>query len=128
MSEDLPQIRGDWKFHIDYVQNAIDQTLKRVDATMPKVDGAAELGEVCQSTSRLWAELKSNANDRGTISTTDGQMEEFIEVCRSSKPLCDSLEDSSDSANVEELAEACRQARALCDDLELLQGQRPDDQ
>ena len=31
MSEgvDLSQIRGDWKFHMDYLQNAIEQTLKR---------------------------------------------------------------------------------------------------
>ena len=26
---DLSQIRGDWKFHIDYLTNAINWTMKR---------------------------------------------------------------------------------------------------
>ena len=78
-----------------------------------------------QAQNKLWSDLKAGANDKGTISTTDGVMEEFIAACRGSKAICDAYQDKDDSETVEEFAEACRQARALCDDLVEMKGQRP---
>ena len=80
-----------------------------------------------RATNALWAELKAGANDKGTISTTDGKMEAFIEVCLASKELCDAYEDANaGNETVEEFCEAYRQARSMCPDLELMKGQRPD--
>lgn len=127
MSEgvDLSKIRGDWKFHMDYLQNAIEQTLIRQRKYWAQLDNDAGIGESVQAQNQLWSDLKAGANDKGTISTTDGVMEEFITACRGSKEICDAYQDKDESETVEEFAEACRQARALCDDLEEMKGQRP---
>jgi len=129
MSEgvDLSQIRGDWKFHMDYVQNAIEQTLVRQQKYWAELGGDAGIDASVQQQNKLWADLKAGANDKGTISTTDGGVDEFITVCRASKGICDAYQDRNDSEAAEEFAEACRQARAMCDDLEMMVGQRPDD-
>jgi len=124
---DLSQIRGDWKFHMDYVQNAIAQTLKRQLTDWAKLGNDLEIDASVKEQNRIWAELNSGANAGGTISTTDGLLEQFIAACRASKPLCDAYQDRHSEADAEEFAEACRQVRALCDDLEMMKGQRPDD-
>lgn len=129
MSEDgvdLSQIRGDWKFHMDFLQNAVEQTLKREAKSWAVLGGDATIDANVQAQQTLWADLKTGANDAGTINTTDDKMEEFIVACRASKPLCDAYEDRESTEAVEEFAEASRQARALCDDLEMMQGERPD--
>jgi len=123
---DLSQIRGDWKFHMDYLQNAIERTLERQGKYWGKLDNNDEIDANVKQTHSLWEELKASANDKGTISTTDGKMEEFISVCLASKPICDAYENANDAdATVEEFAEACRQARSLCPDLEMMKEQRP---
>ena len=125
---DLSQIRGDWKFHMDYVQNAVDQTLKRQVKNWGELGGDTAIDAAVTRQVEIWAALKGEANDKGTIPTTDGRLEEFIAACREAKPLCDACEDKDESELAEEFTEACRQTRALCDDLEMMIGQRPDDQ
>jgi len=127
MSEgvDLSQIRGDWKFHMDYVQNAIEQTLTRQVKMWAGLGNDADIDASVKQQNQLWAALKAGANDKGTISTTDGGLEQFITACRTSKEICDAYQDKDDSEAVEEFAESCRQARALCDDLEMMAEQRP---
>lgn len=125
---DLSQIRGDWKFHMDYVQNALEQTLKRQLTSWGELGDDADIAASVSQQNKLWADLKAGANDKGTVSTTDGTLEEFIVVCRASKELCDAYQDRNESEAAEEFAEACRQARGLCDDFEMMKEQRPDDQ
>lgn len=125
---DLSQIRGDWKFHMDYLQNAVEQTLKRQRRYWQGLGDNADIDASVQQQNKLWADLQAGSNDKGTISTTDGTLEEFIEVCRGSKALCDAYQDQNDSDDADEFAEACRQARGLCDDFEMMKEQRPDDQ
>lgn len=125
---DLSQIRGDWKFHIDYVQNAIDRTLERLAKTWAGLGNDSEVDAAVNQQIKLWSELKADVNDKGTIPTADVRLDTFIAACRDAKPLCDAYEERDESENVEEFAEACRQARAMCDDLEMMKGQRPDDQ
>ncbi len=124
---DLSQIRGDWKFHMDYVQNAVEQTLKRQLKYHQQLgaDDDAEIGVAVGRQAGLWNDLKANANDQGTI-PTDSRLEQFISACREAKISCDAYQDSDDRLVVEEFAEACRQIRALCDDLEMMLGQSPD--
>jgi len=129
MSEDtvdLSQIRGDWKFHMDFVQNAVDQTLKRLMKDWEELGDDAEIDTALCQQMKFWSDLKANANNKGTIPTTDGQLENFISSCRGAKASCDNYQDNNDSERVEEFAEACRQIRGLCDDLEMMVGQRPD--
>ena len=123
---DLSQIRGDWKFHMHYVQNALEQTLKREAKSWAALGGDADIDANVQAQQSLWTELKAGANEAGTINTTDGKAEKLMDACRASKPLCDAYEDRDSSAGVGEFTETCRQARAMCDDLEMMQGQRPD--
>jgi hypothetical protein len=129
MSEgvDLSQIRGDWKFHMDFVQNAIEQTLKRQLMYWNDLGDNADIDESVKQQQKLWAELQTGANDKGTISTTGDTLGEFIVACRGSRDLCDVYQDQNDSELAEEFAEACRQVRGLCDDLEMMKDQRPDD-
>ena len=94
MSEgvDLSQIRGDWKFHMDYVQNAIEQTLKRQRSSWGELGDDAAIDASVSQQNQLWDDLKAGANDKGTISTTDGVATEFIGVCRGSRDLCDAYQ------------------------------------
>jgi hypothetical protein len=128
---DLSQIRGDWKFHMDYLTNAVTQTIKRQmnywDELSTKVKNPALEGAV-RKQADLWDELIAGANDKGTIPTADSKVVEFIAVCRDAKPVCDELQDTDESELVEEFSEACRQTRGLCDDLEMMREQRPEDQ
>ncbi|MAF84284.1 MAG: hypothetical protein QGH93_03145 [Gammaproteobacteria bacterium] len=125
---DLSQIRGDWKFHIDYIQNAVDQTLKRQAKYWNELGNDADIGADVEQQVQIWADLNANANDKGTIPTADGLLEKFISSCRDARARCDAYQDKGDSELVEEFTEACRQTRGLCDDLEMMIGQRPDDQ
>lgn len=124
---DLSQIRGDWKFHMNYLQNAIERTLERQGQYWSRLGNNDDIDSNVKQQHALWEELKSGANDKGTISTTDGKMEAFIEACLASKSICDAYEDANnEDETVEEFAEACRQARSLCPDLEMMKNQRPD--
>jgi hypothetical protein len=128
---DLSQIRGDWKFHMDFLTNAITQTMKRQMKDWGEVSASANNAGLEQAMARqdaLWNELLANANDKGTIPTADSKVDEFIAVCREAKAVCDEYQDSNDGELVEEFTEACRQTRGLCDDLEMMRDQRPDDQ
>ena len=128
---DLSQIRGDWKFHMDYLTNAVTQTMKRQLKDWGELSAGANNAGIEQAMTRqqaLWDELIANANDKGTIPTADSKVDEFIAACREAKPLCDEFQDQNDSELVEEFSEACRQTRALCDDLEMMRDQRPGDQ
>lgn len=127
--EVLSQIRGDWKFHMDYLTNAITQTLKRQERLWRELDSSVrspEVDEAVQQQQKLWSELIDGSDDAGTIPLTDNLLNEFIDACRSARPVCDGVLDESDSLQVEEFSEACRQARGLCDDLEMMREQRPD--
>jgi hypothetical protein len=123
---DLSQIRGDWKFHMDYLQNAIDQTMKRQVQRWGDLGDDEEIDNAVAEQSRIWGELIANANDKGTIPTADGRIEALITACRGAKARCDAYEDKVDSVTVEEFSEAGRQVRALCDDLEMMKDQRPE--
>ena len=125
---DLSQIRGDWKFHMDFLQNAIEQTMKRQEKYWSELGDDKEIDDAVANQARIWGELSANANAKGTIPTADGQVDEFIAACRDAKGRCDGYEENGDSESVEEFSEACRQVRALCDDLVMMKDQRPDDQ
>ena len=65
MSEgvDLSQIRGDWKFHMDYVQNAIEQTLKRQVKVWAELGNDSDIDASVRQQNQLWTDLKAGAND-----------------------------------------------------------------
>jgi hypothetical protein len=128
---DLSQIRGDWKFHMDYLTNAITQTMKRQMTSWDELPGNAKVPEIEKAVihqKALWDELTENVDANGTISTEDPKCEQFIVVSRNAKGICDELQGRDESELVEEFAEACRHTRGLCDDLEMMREQRPDDQ
>lgn len=120
---DLSQIRGDWNFHMNYVTNAITQTLKRQKRLWDELEPgvrSADVDEAVQQQQNLWSQLIDSAGSGGTIPLNDQLLNDYIDACRSSQAVCDGVLDKSDSLPVEEFSEACRQARALCDDLELM--------
>ena len=125
---DLSQIRGDWYFHMNYVTNAITQTLKRQKSLWDGLDSGVrdpDVDEAVQQQQKLWGQLIDGSDGKGVIPLTDQLLNDYIEACRSTKTVCDGVLDKSDSLPVEEFSEACRQARALCDDLELMRETRP---
>jgi hypothetical protein len=127
---DLSQIRGDWKFHMDYLTNAITQTMKRQLSLWSQLKSQAADEGIDKAMARqkaLWDKLNEDADTNGTIPTTDTDCTDFIAICRDAKGLCDEFQDGDDSLLAEEFTEACRQTRALCDDLEMMKGQRPND-
>ena len=123
---DFSQIRGDWKFHIDYLSNAIEQTLKRANKDWGQLGDDGDIDAAVKLVNERWEELKANANDKGTIPTTDGRLEAFIEAVNATKSLCDAYEDRNDSQQAEEFAEGCRQLRSFSPDLEMMRDQRPE--
>jgi hypothetical protein len=127
---DLSQIRGDWKFHMDYLTNAINHTMDRQMKLWTKLPDQwrdPQVEQAINAQKSLWDTLNADANSAGTIPTADPECVEFIAACRDGKAACDALEERDDKFAVEDFAEACRQTRALCDDLEMMREQRPDD-
>jgi hypothetical protein len=127
---DLSQIRGDWYFHMNYLSNAITQTMKRQVSSWADLKAEAPNDEIEQAVGReaeMWAEIASTLNDKGTVDIKSDQIPEFIELCRSTFPACDALVAAGDPADVklEEFTEAARQVRGLCDDLEMMREQVP---
>lgn len=126
---DLSQIRGDWYFHINYLTNAITQTLKRQKRVWEALDSnlrSPDVDEAVQQQQKLWQQLLDGSDEKGVIPLADQLLSDFIDACRSSRPVCDGILDKSDSVDVEDFSEACRQARGLCDDLEMMRDQRPE--
>ena len=125
---DLSQIRGDWYFHMNYVTNAITNTLKRQKSLWGELDSGVrdpDVDEAVQQQQKLWGQLIDSSDSKGVIPLTDQLLNDYIDACRSTKAACDGVLDKSDSQSVEEFSEACRQVRALCDDLEMMRETRP---
>lgn len=127
---DLSQIRGDWYFHMNYLSNAITQTMKRQVSSWADLKAEAPNDEIEQAVSReaeMWAKIASTLNDKGTVDIKSDMIPEFIELCRGTFPACDALVAAGDPADtkLEEFTEAARQVRGLCDDLEMMREQVP---
>ena len=134
---DLSQIRGDWHFHINYLTNAIDATIRRSLKLWDKVKGDADIeqvGELVTRQAEIWGQVTADRDDKNAIKTDSSLLAEFIEVCRSTKEPCDALEIAKGASGsssfydneLEQFTESCRQARGFCDDLEMMREQRPD--
>jgi len=131
---DLSQIRGDWTFHMNYVANAITQTLARAVRLGKESEiGDAAINDSLDRQVALWEELKASPTDKSPIPVGDSRVQEFIELSRNTKAPCDRLEEAEglggsssiyDTA-LEQFTEACRQVRGLCDDLEMMREQAP---
>ena len=124
---DLPQIRGDWNFHMNYVANAVTQTMKRQVTNWSELgmDNAA-IDAAVKNQAELWEAIAGDLNERGTVKPENSG--DFIDACRSTKDMLDKLEEENGAQGsgsfqdtpLEQFTEAARQLRGLCDDLELL--------
>lgn len=127
---DLSQIRGDWYFHMNYLSNAITQTMKRQVSSWAELKTDKPNDEIDQAVSResaMWAEIASTLTDKGAVDIKSDKIPEFIELCRGTFPACDALVAAGDPADIklEQFTEAARQVRGLCDDLEMMREQAP---
>jgi len=127
---DLSQIRGDWHFHMNYLANAITQTIKRQASSWVDLKTEVSDDSIDQAVSRegeMWAEIASKVDDKGTVEVGSDLIPEFIKTCRDTFPACDALVTAGDPADqkLEEFTEAARQVRGLCDDLEMMREQAP---
>ncbi|MDH3510897.1 MAG: hypothetical protein OER85_08550 [Gammaproteobacteria bacterium] len=128
---DLSQIRGDWHFHMNYVSNAITQTMKRQLSSWADLKTDVSDDSIDQAVGReaeMWAEITSKVDAKGAIEIGSDLIPEFIKICRDTFPACDALVAAGDPADqkLEEFTEAARQVRGLCDDLEMMREQKPD--
>jgi len=133
---DLSQIRGDWNFHINYLNNAVQQTLKRANALWPRIaeqagDGA--VGDLLEQQTALWRELNDQLDEKGALPVTSDLLDRFVEVTQQTKAPCDALEEaegaggssSTFDTTLEQFTEAMRQVRSFCEDLTMMRGQKP---
>ena len=135
---DFSQIRGDWTFHMNYLTNAISQTVSRQQRMLGDAGPVSdELKALVAKQGELWAALTGAADAKGVIPLdADSPLQVFIETSRATKGPCDAFEEANGlggstnftDAPGEHFTEACRQIRALCDDLEMMREQRPADQ
>lgn len=128
---DLSQIRGDWYFHMNYVSNAMTQTMKRQLSSWADLKTDVSDESIDQAVAReaeMWAEITSKVDAKGAIEIGSDLIPEFIKICRGTFPACDALVAAGDPADqkLEEFTEAARQVRGLCDDLEMMREQKPD--
>jgi hypothetical protein len=134
---DFSAIRGDWAFHINFLTNGMTQTVQRAAKFWAKVAADVNddvIGQLVGKQTEIWTQLTHDTEERGAIDVDAKLLQDFIDVCRSTKEPCDDLEvaqgvggSSSIYDNMlEQFTEACRQARGLCDDLEMMREQRPD--
>ncbi len=132
---DLSQIRGDWNFHINYVNNAVNQTLKRALSMWKPVAGDLDgsIGDAVQNLSSVWSKVNGDLDEKGSINVKNPGIQEFIDAARATKDPLDAAEEKQGAGGssshydtpLEQFTEAVRQVRGYCDDLEMMREQRP---
>ena len=133
---DLSQIRGDWHFHLNYLANAIKQSLVRAQKMWGEVKDEvndATIEEFVDQLGASWSRLEATGNDKDRIDITSPVLDEFIDICARSKAPCDAMEEArglagSSSTNdnaLEQFTEAMRQTRSFNDDLVMMREQKP---
>ncbi len=132
---DFSQIRGDWHFHIDYLSNAVEQTLVRVLKLLPKVkdEVGSNITELVEKQSEVWTNFRKDRDPKGSINVTNPLLDEFFELAKQTKAPCDAFEEkkglsgssSSYDNTLEQFTESVRQLRSFVDDLVMMREQRP---
>ena len=133
---DFSQIRGDWHFHINYLANAINQTLVRAVKMWGEVGaeaGDAAIGDLVSKMDETWKKLEATGNDQDRIDISSPLVDEFRELMNASKAPCDALEEakglggsaSTYDVPLEHFTEAVRQVRSFHDDLVMMREQKP---
>jgi hypothetical protein len=129
---DFSAIRGDWRFHMNYVSNAISRTLTRELKYWDKLGGKSpkkELDDAVKRQTETWKSIMSSPDPKGSIRVEAAAINDFLAACRATREPCDAWVDQSAAspnlANLKEFAEACRQLRGLCDDVEMMRDQKP---
>ncbi|UCG71460.1 MAG: hypothetical protein JSV45_09295 [Chromatiales bacterium] len=133
---DLSQIRGDWHFHLNYLTNAINQSLVRAQKMWREVKDEvndATIGKFVDQLGDSWARLEATGNDKDRIDITSPILNEFMDICTRSKAPCDAMEEAKGLAGassindnpLEQFTEAMRQTRSFNDDLVMMRDQKP---
>ena len=131
---DLSQIRGDFTFHMEYLTNAITQTLKRELQLWESLgQSEATIDELVKGQVRIWEELTGKSDVSGSIPAADDLVQAFIDISARTKPACDAFEETNELSGslfhtdtpAEQFTEACRQIRTLCEDLIMMREQDP---
>ena len=133
---DLSQIRGDWHFHLNFLANAVSQTLIRAQKLWGEVQAEADdpaIGEMVSALNETWSRLEATGNDQDRIDITSPIVDEFLELNGRTKNPCDHFEEARElggSAStydtpLEDFTEAMRQARSFCEDLVMMREQKP---
>ncbi len=133
---DFSQIRGDWHFHLNFLANAVNQSLVRAQKMWGDVESEAAsetVGELVAKLGDAWSRLESTANEKDRIDIASPVVDEFMAICSESKAPCDELEEahglggssSSHDTPLEQFTEAMRQVRSFNDDLVMMREQKP---
>lgn len=133
---DLSQIRGDWHFHLNYLSNAVHQTLARADKLWGQVKadaGRDEIGELVAGLGKTWSGLEATGKAKDKIDIASPLLDEFLALAARTKAPCDALEESrglGGSASIydsplEQFTESLRQIRGFSDDLVMMREQQP---
>ena len=133
---DLSQIRGDYFFHLNFVANAVTQTLKRAEKYSAEIGSGYDLAGANECLGRqreIWDQLLAAPEGEFVYKPDSPLVQDFIDVSRSTKTLCDELEIKNDQSGsssgyntpLEHFTEACRQLRGMCDDMEMMREQKP---
>ena len=133
---DFSQIRGDWHFHLNYLANAIKQSLVRAQKMWGEVGAEVdsdEIGQLVEELGETWSRLEATATAKDRIDITSPILDEFMAVCTRCKGPCDTIEESKGLAGslsehdtpMEQFTEAMRQTRSFNDDLVMMREQKP---
>jgi hypothetical protein len=133
---DFSQIRGDWHFHINYVANAVHQTLARAVKMWGGVQAEANdpaIGELVAKLEDTWGRLEQTATGEDKMDTTSPILDEWLAVCDQIKAPCDGMEEAKGLGGsgaisdlpLEQFTEAMRQVRSFNEDLIMMREQKP---
>lgn len=133
---DFSQIRGDWHFHLNFLANAVKQSLVRAQKMWSDVEaeaGSPAIGELVAKLGDAWTRLESTATAEDRIDITSPVLDEFMDLCTRTKEPCDAMETAKGlggSASIydsplEHFTEAMRQVRSFNDDLVMMREQKP---
>jgi hypothetical protein len=132
---DLSQIRGDWYFHMNYLDNAMTNTLKRAVKLLGEVEAEVDddLAGAVKQLSQSWTALAKDRDTKDTFNIRNPALDDFLQQLAGTKDLFDAFETArglAGSASIydsklEQLTEAVRQARGFRDDLLMMREQKP---
>ena len=132
---DLSQIRGDWYFHMNFLERGMESVLARAVKLLDEVKADVDpgLSSLAHEVADGWKALAKNRGPKDSFDVAQAGLDDFLKLLASTKKPFDEFEEakglggsaSTYDSKLEHFTEAMRQARSYNDDFIMMREQKP---